>query len=82
MLNYGNEYLLCFFSQYLDLFSWISFAVSFLHFHLFSQVKVLLTDLQNGFMTGKVKFKINTFQEHILNMTMKNVFTKKLVSVC
>lgn len=27
-------------------------------------------------MTGKVKFKINTFQEHISNMTMKNVFAK------
>ncbi len=63
-------------------FSWISFAVSFLKCHLFSQVNVLLTDLQYRFMTGKVMFKINTFQEHILNMTMKNVFAKKLVSVC
>ncbi len=82
MLNYGNGHLLCFCSQYLDFFSWISFAVSFLNCHVFSQVKVLLTDLQNRFMKGKLNLKINTFQEHILNMTMKNVFAKKLVSVC
>lgn len=63
-LNYGNGHLVYFFSQHLYFFSWISFAVRFRNCHLFSQVKVLLTDLQNGFRTGKVKFKINISGTH------------------